>query len=114
MLHGFSSLALAGDVATPPRCHAPSFTNNGATGERVTEAVSPSTSTWEASTATASECGTPHPKRRRLTSKQSPDAAWQKPVALPEKLPAIGTHTPLRREPQNVQAMVAFVQSMEV
>ena len=41
MLHGFSSLVLAGDVATPPRCHASSFTNNDPTGARVTEAVGP-------------------------------------------------------------------------
>ena len=92
MLHGFPSLVLAGDAATPPRCHASSFTKNDSTGACVTEAVSPSTSTLGASTAAASECGTPHPKRRRVTSKQSPDAAWQKPLALPEQLPAIGTY----------------------
>ena len=92
MLHGFPSIVLAGDVATPPRCHALSFTTNGSTGACVTEAVNPSTSISGASTAAASECGTPHPKRRRLTSKQSPDAAWQKPLALPELLPVIDTY----------------------
>ena len=92
MLHGFSSIVLAGDAATPPRCHASSFTKNETTGARVTEAVSPSTSTSGASTAASSECGTTHPKRRRLTIKQSPDAAWQKPLALPEQLPVIDTY----------------------
>ncbi len=113
MLNGFPSFVLAGDAATPPRRHASSFTKNDSTGARVTEAVSPSTSTSGASTAAASECGTPHPKRRRLTSKQSPDAAWQKPLALPEQLLAIDTYFS-EREPQNVQAVGAFVQSMEV
>ena len=92
MLHGFPSLVLAGDAATPPRRHSSSFTNNDSTGARVTEAVGPSTITSGASTATASECGTPHPKRRRLTSKQMPDAAWQKLLALPERLPATDTY----------------------
>ena len=92
MLHGFSSLVLAGGDATPLRCHASSFTKNYSTGACVAEAVSLSTSSSGASTAAASECGTPHPKRRRLTSKQSPDAAWQKPLALPEQLLVIDTY----------------------
>ena len=92
MLHGFPSLVLAGDAATPLRCHAWSFTKNDSTGARVTEAVSPSTSTAEASTAAASECGTPHPTQRRLTSKQSPYAVWQKPLALPGNLHAIDAY----------------------
>ena len=92
VLHGFPNLVLAGDAASLPRCHAMSFAaKNDSTGARVTEAVRPSTSTSGASTAAASECGTPHPKRRRLTSKHSPDAAWQKALALPEQLPASDT-----------------------
>ena len=72
--------------------HASSFTKNDSTGARLTEAVSPTTIALGAFTTAASECGAPHPKRRRLTSKQSPVAAWQKPLALPEQLPVIGTY----------------------
>ena len=113
MLHGLSSLVAAADAAIPPRCDASRLRKSEATGACVTEAVILSTSSSEASTAAASECGKPHPKRRRVTGKQSPHAASRKALALPGQLPILETHSSERR-PHNVQAMVAFVQSMEV
>jgi hypothetical protein len=113
MLHGLSCLVAAADAAMPPRRDAWRLRKSEATGACVTEAVILSTSCSEASTAAASECGKPHPKRRRVTSKQSPHAASRKAFALPGQLPILETHSS-ERGPHNVQAMVAFVQSMEV
>ena len=94
MLHGLSSLFAAADAAIPFRCDASRLRKSEATGACVTEAVILSTSSSEASTAAASECGKPHPKRRRVTGKQSPHAASRKPLALPGQLPTVAARIP--------------------
>ena len=100
MVHGFPSILAAGDVATPPRRHAARLQQSGVSGARVTEVVSPSTSSSGASTPAASDSGTPHPKRRRVTGKQSAHASWQKPLALTEQLRVVLPH--LREASRNM------------
>ena len=93
MLHGLSSLVVAADAAFLPLRHASRLRKSEATGACVTEAVILSTSSSEASTAAAPECGKPRPKRRRVTGKQSPHAASRKALALPGQLPIVETHS---------------------
>ena len=92
MVRGLPSPLAAGDAATPPRCHASRLKKSGASPACVTKAVSPSSSSSGASTPATSDSGTPHPKRRRVAGKQSANAAWQKPLALPEQSPVVDAH----------------------
>ena len=92
-LHGLSSLVVAADAAFPPSCDASRLEKSEATGACVTEAVILITSSSEASTAAASECVNPHPKRRRVTGKQSPHLASRKALAVPGQLPIVETHS---------------------
>ena len=92
MVHGMLCPLAAGYAATPPRCQGSRLKKSGASPACVTKGVSPSSSSSGASMPAKSDSGTPHPKRRRVTGKQSAHAAWQKPLALPAQSPVVGPH----------------------